>query len=178
MTAAAAHGLILRLVSSYGRLTERKRRATYPEFQGGGRGVAASSFSLQKLAAAGGRRRRLSCSGSPVAGLSPAPRRSAVAAAYARRWGQMLAIAAQTAFASSPCELPIDSALAVYASGEKKLAFASQTAVCEGCPATESCTNAFSANCAPFQYAILARAGAEALARGLRAVMLGDRSEH
>ena len=47
---------------------------------------------------------------------SPAAQRGAVAAAYARRWGQMLAIAAQTAFASSLCELPIDSALAVYAS--------------------------------------------------------------
>ena len=96
--------------------TERKRRATFPEFQGarrcrpivfaaefGGRwGEEAEAF-LQKLAC-----------GRALA--SPAAQRGAVAAAYARRSGQMLAIAAQTAFASSLCELPIDSALAVYAS--------------------------------------------------------------
>ena len=34
--------------------------------------------------------------------------RTAVAAAYRRRWGQMLAVAAQGAFAASPCKLPTD----------------------------------------------------------------------
>ena len=81
--------------------TERKRRATYPEFQGarrcrlivfaaevGGRWGEAEAF-LQKLAC-----------GRALA--SPAEQRGAVAAAYARRWGQMLAIAAQTASASCP----------------------------------------------------------------------------
>ena len=106
------------LVSSRRReVTERKRRATYPEFQGARRcrlivfaaevgsrcGEEAEAF-LQKLA--GGR-----------VLASSAAQRGAVAAAYVRRWGQILAIAAQTAsFASSFCELPIDSALAVYAS--------------------------------------------------------------
>ena len=39
---------------------------------------------------------------------SPAAQRTAVAAAYRRRWGQMLAVAAQGTFAASLCQLPTD----------------------------------------------------------------------
>ena len=84
---------------------ERKHRVTYPEFQrarrcrltvlalevGGRWGEETEAF-LHRIAQ----------------GRSPAAQRTAVAAAYRRRWGQMLAVAAQGAFAASLCQLPTD----------------------------------------------------------------------
>ena len=87
---------------------ERKHRVTYPEFQrarrcrltvlalevGGRWGEETEAF-LHRIA-----------QGRALA--SPAAQRTAVAAAYRRRWGQMLAVAAQGAFAASLCQLPTD----------------------------------------------------------------------
>ena len=87
---------------------ERKHRVTYPEFQrarrcrltvlalevGGRCGEETEAF-LYRIA-----------QGRALA--SPAAQRTAVAAAYRRRWGQMLAVAAQGAFAASLCQLPTD----------------------------------------------------------------------
>ena len=82
---------------------ERKHRVTYPEFQrarrcrltvlalkvGGKWGEETEAF-LHRIA-----------QGRALA--SPAAQRTAVAAAYRRRWGQTLAVAAQGAFAASLC---------------------------------------------------------------------------
>ena len=73
---AAAHDLA---VAPYGRRPSASVAPLTPSSRG--RGVAASSFSLQKLAAAEERRRRFSCRSSPVAGLLPAPRHSAARSA-------------------------------------------------------------------------------------------------
>ena len=88
--------------------TDHKRRSTYPEFRGaarcrlvvvalevGGRWGDETEAFLQRLAR-----------GKALA--SPEVQRGKVAATYARRWGQLLAVAAQGALAASLASLPPD----------------------------------------------------------------------
>ena len=78
---------------------ERKHRVTYPEFQRARLTVLSWGEETEAFLHRIAQGRALA---------SPAAQRTAVAAAYRRRWGQMLAVAAQGAFAASLSQLPTD----------------------------------------------------------------------